>query len=100
MPYKNKSDRTAAKRRHREKYKRLAIERAGGVCKRCGYNACDAVLEFHHKDPGIKKFQISDGNDRSLQDIYNEIDKCILLCSNCHRELHYGVWKIEEITTT
>ena len=58
----------------------------GGKCERCGYDKCNAALEFHHLDPtqkdpmGLRKF--------GLQSLIKEIDKCILLCSNCHREEH------------
>lgn len=72
----------------RKKVKRLAVERLGGQCELCGYNKCIAALEFHHKNPDEKDFTISSGNTISLEKIFAEADKCLLLCSNCHRELH------------
>lgn len=67
----------------------------GGTCVHCGYNKCLAALEFHHVDPTQKDFTIS--NDRfHLQDALKETQKCILLCSNCHKELHAGLWKYEK----
>jgi DNA-directed RNA polymerase subunit RPC12/RpoP len=70
------------------------IEYKGGKCERCGYDKCQAALEFHHKDPSKKDFTIAHAKQRSFNDeIKQELDKCILVCSNCHREVH------EEINT-
>lgn len=62
----------------------------GGKCLRCGYNKCLSALEFHHKDPSKKDFGISDDSIK-LKEAVEEIKKCILICSNCHRELHAGL---------
>lgn len=62
----------------------------GGKCIRCGYNKCLSALEFHHKDPTKKDFGISDDNMR-LKEAVEEVKKCILICSNCHREFHAGL---------
>ena len=61
----------------------------GGKCVRCGYNNCMAALEFHHLDPNEKDFSLSD-RDLKLDWVLikQELDKCILLCANCHRETH------------
>jgi hypothetical protein len=59
----------------------------GNKCQRCGYSRCSAALEFHHLDPAKKEFTISNANFK-LKDALRETKKCILLCSNCHRELH------------
>jgi len=70
------------------------IKYKGGKCERCGYNKCKAALEFHHKDPSKKDFTIAHAKQRSFnEEMKRELDKCSLLCSNCHRELH------EEINT-
>ncbi len=69
-----------------------AIEYMGGKCKLCGYNRYVGALEFHHLDPNKKDFSISSSGDcRSWKSIQAELDKCIILCSNCHREVHSGV---------
>ena len=55
---------------------------------------CNSALEFHHVDPKQKDFHISKNMNKSWYKIKNEIEKCILVCANCHRELHekqYGV---------
>lgn len=74
-------------RRARSKMKRKAIEYMGGKCQ-CGYSKCDKALHFHHLDPNEKDFQISASNNRSWNVIVKELDKCVLLCANCHAEEH------------
>jgi hypothetical protein len=63
----------------------------GSCCSVCGYNKCDAALELHHLDPKLKEFQISKSRSYSKEKILSEIKKCVLLCSNCHREVHAGL---------
>ncbi len=55
----------------------------------CGYNKCLSALEFHHIDPLKKDFNISQFRTTSFESIKKELDKCDLLCANCHREIHY-----------
>ena len=75
--------------RRRRKLKQMAVEYKGGRCERCGYCKCLAALEFHHLDPSQKDFAISQsGSTRAWERIQKEIDKCILVCSNCHKEIH------------
>ena len=75
----------------RDKYKNSL----GGKCQCCGYSKCMDALQFHHKDPSQKKFGISEamwGHDkRTEQELEEEIKKCVLLCANCHAELHAGI---------
>ena len=66
----------------------MLIAYKGGKCERCGYNKCNRALEFHHIDPGVKDFGISDQINRNIDDLKAEADKCILVCSNCHAEIH------------
>lgn len=62
----------------------------------CGYNRCIGALDLHHVK-GKKRFLIStDAYLHSWEDIKRELDKCVLLCSNCHRELHNGLIKLSE----
>lgn len=74
-------------------------EKRGGKCIRCGYDKCLKALEFHHIDPSQKEFTISNANFR-LKEASEEIKKCILICANCHRELHDNLWNIEDFTNT
>lgn len=79
----------AAAKRRRKKLKQMAIDYKGGSCQKCGYNKCNGALEFHHLDPNEKDFGISaKGDTKSWERIRVELDKCILICANCHRELH------------
>lgn len=78
-----------AKRRLNLKIK--ALEYKGGSCQSCGYAKCNRALEFHHLNPKTKSFGISfKGYTRSWKTVKAELDKCILVCSNCHQEIHAG----------
>lgn len=72
----------------RRAIKKMLIEYKGGKCERCGYNKSMRALEFHHLDPSEKDFGISKQINRNIDDLKKEVDKCILLCSNCHAEIH------------
>ncbi|MFZ5982484.1 MAG: hypothetical protein ACOYS2_02865 [Patescibacteria group bacterium] len=75
--------------KRRKKIKEMAIEYKGGKCSICGYRKCIDALEFHHEDPSIKEFGLSkDGLTRSWEKVRKEVESCILVCANCHRELH------------
>lgn len=66
-----------------------AVEYKGGKCNKCGYNKCLGAMEFHHLDPKEKDFSIGNkGYTRSWDKVKEELDKCVLLCANCHREEH------------
>lgn len=72
--------------------KQVCIDYKGGECQECGYNKCNAALEFHHLDPNEKDFNISELKKTNFNEkIKSELDKCALLCSNCHREVHAGL---------
>jgi len=77
-------------KKRRDKIKNFAIDYKGGKCNRCGYDKCLEALEFHHIDPEQKDFEISTlGYRNSLERLKKELDKCELLCANCHREEHH-----------
>lgn len=63
----------------------------GGCCANCGYSKNLAVLSFHHKNPEEKKFGLDARNlwGKSKSELIEEANKCLLLCSNCHLEIHY-----------
>jgi predicted HNH restriction endonuclease len=73
----------------RRKIKLKAIEYKGGKCYDCGLQSeFPAVYDFHHHE-GEKDFNISkDGNTRSWEKVKVELEKCVLLCANCHRIRH------------
>jgi uncharacterized ferredoxin-like protein len=72
----------------RRNMKLQAIKLLGGRCSMCGYNKCADALEFHHPNPNIKEFKLGSGNTMSWKDYKQEALKCILVCSNCHKEIH------------
>lgn len=71
----------------KQKYKLKMIQYKGGKCEICGYDKNIAALEFHHLNPETKSFTIS-ATQHSWENTKKELDKCICLCANCHRELH------------
>lgn len=66
------------------------VESMGGKCCRCGYDKNYAALEFHHINPEEKSFQLDARRiaNTSKELLLEEAKKCLLLCSNCHHELH------------
>jgi len=57
-------------------------------CTKCGFRSCAQSLHFHHRDPKTKKFEVSQGWAYTMEKIQEEMDKCDVLCANCHIELH------------
>jgi hypothetical protein len=105
LPYKNKEDQNACQRRwytrHREQHqvlvsankeKRRAFFRelkSGMVCEHCG-ETHPSCLEFHHRDPASKLFEIAGAvASTSMVKLRAEMQKCSILCANCHRKVHY-----------
>lgn len=60
-------------------------------CKLCGYDKCKKALEFHHLDASKKEYRIANLNTYKEDTIIKEINKCIIVCANCHREIHDGM---------
>jgi hypothetical protein len=88
---------TKSKARYKAYYrkkKEWAIEYKGGRCSRCGLeDPCLSLYEFHHVDPTAKDFKISERaltqTKKRQEDIKKELDKCLLVCCNCHRKIHW-----------
>lgn len=80
------------KQNEREKYRHKMEEKQeykqNLSCKKCGEKRF-YLLDFHHRNPKEKDYTISDKSRLSLSQLQNEIDKCDVLCANCHREWHY-----------
>lgn len=76
------------KQQKRHKTKLQAIEYLGGKCSKCGYNKCKDALVFHHNNSNEKEFTIGDFLQNGFEFIKNELDKCSLLCRNCHLKEH------------
>lgn len=70
--------------------KQKCVVYKGGKCSVCGYVRCLAALDFHHIESKEKEFTLGQKSRRWGKSLREELDKCLLLCSNCHRELHYA----------
>lgn len=64
-----------------------AVLYKGNACERCGYNGCLESMTFHHRDAAHKDFEIS-GATWNWALLTQELDKCEMLCQNCHHETH------------
>lgn len=73
----------------KHKMKQRAVEYKGGTCCKCGYKKCIGALQFHHVSEETKEFSIARAYNRSWESIKKELDKCLLVCANCHAEEHY-----------
>lgn len=65
-----------------------AVKAKGGCCNNCGYDKCVQALDFHHLMPLKKEASWTVMRFWSATRIESELDKCVLLCANCHREVH------------
>lgn len=73
----------------RKRIKQKAVDLLGGKCSNCGYSKSLNALQFHHLDPSKKELSIArQAYTLSWNTVLKELDKCILLCANCHAELH------------
>src|SRR3989344_6926287 len=78
--------------KRRRKIKEMAIAYKGGKCQLCSYNRYQGAFDLHHLNPKAKEFGIADkGYTRSWEKVKAELDKCILVCANCHREIEAGI---------
>lgn len=83
----------------RKRAKQKLVEIAGGKCVLCGYDKCQAAMEFHHLDQSSKDFAVTGGRvTRRFELMVAEVRKCVLVCANCHREIHQGLFSLEELT--
>jgi hypothetical protein len=91
---------TWASRPDRVKLKEALIQLRGGACHVCGYDRFHGALGFHHLDPRTKAFTIAGAHTRRWETLIHEVRKCVLLCENCHREVHGGVAEIPAAVRT
>ena len=68
--------------------KAAAIKLLGGKCTECGWHGNQAAMQFHHKDASQKEFIIGNVANKSWDSIKKEMQKCVLLCANCHMIEH------------
>lgn len=69
--------------------KQKAVDYKGGSCKNCGYRNCLAALHFHHRNPDEKDPKWANITKLKFESQKRELDKCDLLCANCHAEEHH-----------
>lgn len=86
-----------AVRHQHQKSKEKSIVYMGNACRVCGYAGCRGSLVFHHVDPSTKEFTVGSGN-RGWDRTKKELNKCVLLCANCHGEVHYGSLDISDLS--
>ena len=79
--------------------KKELVKLMGGKCSICGYDKNYAALEFHHVNPEDKSFQLDSRHlsNTTMTTILEEAKKCILVCSNCHKEIHYPNMELEQV---
>ena len=79
------------KDRYRQKKTEIQDLKIGIKCAKCGYNKCGAALEFHHINPEEEDEKVARmiTNNYRLDIVKKEIEKCIVLCANCHHEFHF-----------
>lgn len=76
-------------RERARRFKIKCVEYKGGSCEKCGYDKYIGALQFHHLDPNKKDFGLANVKSHKFDEkIKKELDKCILVCANCHFEIH------------
>ena len=84
--------------KRRRKIKLIAVDYKGGRCVICGYSKYPGALDLHHVN-GEKGFGIGEkGYTRSWEAVKKELDKCVLVCANCHREIEAGITQLSKET--
>ena len=104
-----KKDRSAERKRiaasrkvigWRRDIKKKSVIYLGGKCMKCGYDRCIRALQFHHRSPEDKQFGIAQPTTKSWKRIKLELDKCDLLCANCHAEEEDRIyWSVAQLGT-
>jgi hypothetical protein len=82
-----------------EDFKAECVEYKGGKCQVCGYSRYFGSMDFHHTDPKKKDFSISNMRFgyKVTQGVKDELDKCVLVCCRCHREIGAGLTECPKI---
>jgi hypothetical protein len=86
----------------RQHTKEKMVDAMGGACQCCGYNKCTQALAFHHIDPNVKDIGFGDvrANPTKWSKIVEELKKCVLVCHNCHSEIHAGIRELPKMYAT
>ena len=91
MPALTKADNVKAVIGSRRRYRNRLVKAFGGKCGICGYDRCIRNLAFHHVDPKKKTFSFGAYQSKPWKEISDEARKCVMLCHNCHGEVHHGL---------
>ena len=93
----NKFQSSKAQKMRGMKRRSNLINKLGGKCSICDYSKNYAALVFHHKDPSEKSFSLDmrSCSNRQPKVLESEAAKCLLLCSNCHMEIHHPTYKVK-----
>lgn len=94
---KNKIIQAVSDNRRAKKLRAVAYK--GGKCRICPYDRCVGALQFHHLDPKKKDFHISRAGAWAWSRLVKELDKCLLVCANCHAEIHDGMVDLSQHLT-
>jgi len=86
-------------KRWRKNTKDRMVAAMGGCCQICGYNKSTSALEFHHVNPDEKENAFGEfrANNKRWLLLIEELRKCVMLCSNCHKEIHDGTTVLPEV---
>lgn len=84
---------STSRKQHRKIVKKFLVDLKGGKCSVCSYDKCIDALVFHHINPEEKDFEIGRANSSrfTIEQMTKEVEKCQLLCFNCHAELHANI---------
>lgn len=94
ISYQNKRCRTKCNENRKNRFKILKkqlVQACGGSCLLCGYDKCDQALVFHHLDESTKEIRLDTTSlsSSTKETILQELPKCVVLCHNCHFEVHF-----------
>lgn len=92
--YRDRLDKVHQQQKKMRSYRKMVlVDIMGSKCEICGYNKCPDSFDFHHILPTDKKMNLAKGSicNSSIIKVIEELKKVVMLCANCHREVHYGI---------
>lgn len=95
---KDKRCRGCRKERDKAAWQKIRDYKVEQGCSICGYNRCSSALHFHHRDRTEKEYCVSAVKETGTRKLWKEIEKCEVLCANCHAEVEWGVCGVHSKT--